>query len=85
MCVKAGLWTLDWTGLDWTGLEFGLGFSLRIIQHAQERDSKAGNDTLLTLFQVAFGLLIASSVSVEGSVIEMKPAASEDKRGKPKS
>ena len=70
-------WTLDWTGLDWTGLEFGLG----LIQHAQERDSKAGNDTLL----VVFGLLIAPSVSVEGSVIEMKPAAPEHKRGKPKS
>ena len=39
------------------------------------RDSKVGNGSLLTLFQVVFGLLIAFSTSVEGSVIEMKSAA----------
>ena len=43
-------------------------------------DSKASNGSLLVLFQAAFGLLIAFSASVEGCVIEMKPAApvSED-------
>ena len=33
------------------------------------------NSSLFTLFQVAFGLLIAFSTSLEGSAIEMKPAA----------
>ena len=41
---------------------------------AQERDSKAGNASLLSLFQAAFGLPIAFSASVEGSVVELKPA-----------
>ena len=39
------------------------------------RRLEAGNDSLLTLFQAAFGLAIAFSASVEGSVLEMKPAA----------
>ena len=34
-----------------------------------------GNDSLLMLFQAVFGLPIAFSASVEGSVIEMKLAA----------
>ena len=33
-----------------------------------------GNSSLFTLFQIAFGLPIAFSTSLEGSVIEMKPA-----------
>ena len=33
------------------------------------------NSLLFTLFQVAFGLLIAFSTSLEGSAIEMKPTA----------
>ena len=34
-----------------------------------------GYGSLLTLFQAAFGLSIAFSASVEGSVVEMKPTA----------
>ena len=34
-----------------------------------------GNGSLFTLFQVAFGLPIAFSISLEGSVMEIKPAA----------
>ena len=35
----------------------------------------ARNSLLYTVFQVAFGLPIAFSTSLEGSVIEVKPAA----------
>ena len=38
------------------------------------RDSKVGNDSMLTLFQAAFGIPIAFSASVEGSATEMKPS-----------
>ena len=43
----------------------------------KKRDSKAGDGSLLSLFpiQAALSLPIAFSASVEGSVIEMKPAA----------
>ena len=43
--------------------------------HAQERGTLAGNGSLLMLFQAAFGLPIAFSAIVKGSVIEMKPTA----------
>ena len=44
------------------------------------RDYKAGNGSLLTVFQAAFGLPIAFSASLKGSVMEIKPAGpvSED-------
>ena len=41
---------------------------------AQE-ESNTRLSLLLTLFQAAFGLQIAFSASLEGSVIEMKPTA----------
>ena len=41
----------------------------------KKRDSKAGNGSLFSLFQAEFGLPIAFSASVEGSVIEMKSVA----------
>ena len=56
-----------------------------------KNETPKADDSLLTLFQVAFGLpiAIAFSVNVEGSVIEMKPvapAAPEDNAvAKPKS
>ena len=40
----------------------------------KKRDSKEDNGSLLTIFQAVFGLPIAFSVSVEGSIIEIKPA-----------
>ena len=49
-----------------------------MIQHVlKKRDSKPGmaRCSRYSLFQAAFGLPIAFSASVEGSVIEMKPAA----------
>ena len=39
------------------------------------RNSKAGNYSLLMLFQAVFVLPIAISASVESSVIKMKPVA----------
>ena len=72
-------WTLDWTGI-WT---------VFFLQHVHKNETPKADDSLLTLFQVAFGLPIAFSVNVEGSVIEMKPvapAAPEDNAvAKPKS
>ena len=41
----------------------------------KKRDSKAGNGLLLTLFQAAFGLLIAFLANLEGFVIEIKSVA----------
>ena len=45
------------------------------VQGLERERLQASDDSLLALFQAAFGLPVAFSASLEGSVIEMKPTA----------
>ena len=50
----------------------GPSYVYAMCNRSREISQKLGNSLLFKLFQVAFGILIAFSTSLEGSVIEMK-------------